>query len=56
MGGTAGAETRLMQDIPLAAGAERAEDGSHRLSVIDAGPLVNVDGQHILSCISCGAA
>jgi hypothetical protein len=39
MGGTAGADTRLMQRIPLAAGAEHEEDGIHRLPISDAGPM-----------------
>jgi hypothetical protein len=39
MGGTAGADTRLMQRIPLAAGAEHEEDGIHCLPIIDAGPM-----------------
>jgi hypothetical protein len=39
MGGTAGAEPRRMQRIPLAAGAEHEEDGIHGLPIIDVGPM-----------------
>jgi hypothetical protein len=39
MGGTAGADTRLMPRIPLASGAEHEEDGIHRLSILEAGPM-----------------
>ena len=39
MGGTTGAEARLRQRMPLAAGAAHTEDGIHGLSLIDAGPM-----------------
>ena len=39
MGGTTGTEARLMQSIPLAAGAEHKEDGIHGLAILDAGPM-----------------
>jgi hypothetical protein len=39
MGGTTGTEARLVQRIPLAAGAEHEEDGIHRLPIRDAGPM-----------------
>jgi hypothetical protein len=39
MGGTTGTDARLAQCIPLAASAEDEEDGIHRLSIIDAGPM-----------------
>jgi hypothetical protein len=39
MGRTTGAEARLVQGIPLAAGAEHKEDGIHGLPIIDAGPM-----------------
>ena len=39
MGGTTGTEARLVQRIPRAAGAEHEEDGIHRLSILDAGPM-----------------
>ena len=39
MGGTPGTDARLVQGIPLAASTEDEEDGIHRLSIIDAGPM-----------------
>jgi hypothetical protein len=39
MGRTTGTEARLLQSIPLAAGAEHKEDGIHGLAIIDAGPM-----------------
>jgi hypothetical protein len=39
MGGTTGADARLVQRIPLAAGAEHEENGIHRLAIINAGPM-----------------
>jgi hypothetical protein len=39
MGGTTGTDARLVQRIPLAAGAEHEEDGIHRLPILDAGPM-----------------
>jgi hypothetical protein len=39
MGGTTGAKARLMQRIPLAAGAKHKADGVHGLAIIDAGPM-----------------
>jgi hypothetical protein len=39
MGGTTGANARLLQRIPLAAGAEHEEDGIHGFTIIDAGPM-----------------
>jgi hypothetical protein len=39
MGGTTGTDARLVQGLPLAASAEDEEDGIHRLSSIDAGPM-----------------
>jgi hypothetical protein len=39
MSGTTGAETYLMQRIPLAAGAEDKEDGIHGSAIIDAWPV-----------------
>jgi hypothetical protein len=39
MGRTAGTEARVIQGIPLAAGAEDKEDGIHRSAIIDAGPV-----------------
>jgi hypothetical protein len=39
MGGTTGTDARLVQRIPLAAGAEHEEDGIHRLAIIDAAPM-----------------
>jgi hypothetical protein len=39
MGGATGTDARLVQRIPLAAGAEHEEDGIHRLPILDAGPM-----------------
>jgi hypothetical protein len=39
MGGTAGTELRLVQGMPLAAGAQHEKDGIHRLASIDAGSM-----------------
>ena len=39
MGGTTGAEARLMQRMPLAASAAHAEHGLHRLPILDPGPM-----------------
>jgi hypothetical protein len=39
MGSATGTDARLLQRLPLAAGAEHEEDGIHRLSIIDAGPM-----------------
>jgi hypothetical protein len=39
MGGTAGADTRLIQRIPLASGAKHEEDGIQRLPIINTGPM-----------------
>jgi hypothetical protein len=39
MGGTTGTEARLVQRIPLAAGAEHEEDGIHRLPILDPWPV-----------------
>jgi hypothetical protein len=39
MGGTTGTDARLVQRIPLAAGAEHEKDDIHGLSIIDARPM-----------------
>jgi hypothetical protein len=39
MGGTTGADARLMQRIPLAASAEHEEHGIHRRAILDTGPM-----------------
>jgi hypothetical protein len=39
MGGTTGANARLLQRIPLAAGAEHEENGIHRRAILDTGPM-----------------
>jgi len=39
MGSTTGTKLRLVQRIPLAAGAEHEKDGIHRFTIIDAGPM-----------------
>jgi hypothetical protein len=39
MGGTTGAEARLVEGIPLAASAQHKEDGIHGLAIINAGPV-----------------
>jgi hypothetical protein len=39
MGGTTGADARLMPRMPLAARAEHEENGIHRLSILDPGPM-----------------
>jgi hypothetical protein len=39
MGGTTGADARLLQRIPLAAGAEHEENGIHRCAILDTGPM-----------------
>jgi hypothetical protein len=39
MGGTTGADARLMQRVPLAARAEPEEHGLHRLPILDTGPM-----------------
>jgi hypothetical protein len=39
MGGTTGADARLLQRIPLATGAEHEENGIHGLPILDTGPM-----------------
>jgi hypothetical protein len=39
MGGTTGADARLLQRIPLAAGAEHEENGIHCRAILDTGPM-----------------
>jgi hypothetical protein len=39
MGGTTGTDARLVQGLPRAASAADEDDGSHRLAIIDAGPM-----------------
>jgi hypothetical protein len=39
MGGTTGANARLLQRIPLAAGAEHEENGIHCRAILDTGPM-----------------
>jgi hypothetical protein len=41
MGGTAGADARLIQRVPLAARAEHEENGIHRLPILDTGPMAS---------------
>ena len=39
MGGTLGTDTRRVQRLPLAAGAEDEKDGLHGFAIIDTGPM-----------------
>jgi hypothetical protein len=39
MSGTLGTDTRHVQRLPLAAGAEHEKDGIHGFAIIDTGPM-----------------
>jgi hypothetical protein len=44
MGGTAGTDARHIQGIPLTAGAQHEEDGSHGFAVINTRPMTPQGG------------